>query len=116
MVIAGAALIKGAKVKTSQAWILAGQRSRNHSGCADVRVPNDQVAIDLIREDVAALQHGYRVLSARCRRDGAELLGQEIAEIFPTDFRQIYDIEQVIARLVDQSLFRGCCRATVARW
>ena len=108
MVIAGAALIKGAKSQNLTSLDIGGPEVHvNHSGCADVRVPNDQVAIDLIREDVAALpstaigfyRHGVAAMEPNYS-------AEEIAEIFPTDFRQIYDIEQVIARLVDQSLFR----------
>jgi 3-methylcrotonyl-CoA carboxylase beta subunit len=107
MVIAGAALIRGAKALKLTSLDIGGPEVHVHqSGCADLRVPDDTTAIEVLRREVARLptpaldfyRHGAEAAPPRY---GAE----EIAALFPPDFRQGYDVEQVIARLVDQSLF-----------
>ncbi|MFZ5481535.1 MAG: carboxyl transferase domain-containing protein [Myxococcota bacterium] len=107
MVIAGAALIKGAKSLHLTSLDIGGPEVHVHqSACADVRVPDDDVAIDLIRREVARLptsaapfyRHGAS--PAPPRFDPAEL-----ARIVPDDHRQVYDMREVLARLVDDSLF-----------
>lgn len=107
MVIAGAALIKGAKSQQLTSLDIGGPEVHVHqSGCADTRVPDDRTAIAMIRRDVADLPSS----AVNFYRHGVapsppSYEPAEIAEIFPPDFRQVYDIEEVIARLVDQSLF-----------
>ncbi len=107
MVIAGAALIKGAKSQHLTSIDIGGPEVHVHqSGCADVRVPDDETCIARIREDVAKLpgpavdfyRHG--VEPEPPLYDPAEL-----PQVFPRDYRQVYDVRQVIARLVDGSLF-----------
>jgi acetyl-CoA carboxylase carboxyltransferase component/biotin carboxyl carrier protein len=107
MVIAGAALIRGAKSLKLTSLDIGGAEVHVHqSGCADVRVPDDLTAIARIRDDVARLpssaigfyRHGVLPSPPRYAPEG-------LAAVFPKDFRQIYDIEQVLARLVDASLF-----------
>jgi acetyl-CoA carboxylase carboxyltransferase component len=107
MVIAGAALIKGAKSQKLTSLSIGGPEVHVHaSGCADVRVPNDEVLIDRIRTDVARLPSSgapfYRGDrgSIEPAHPPAELRG-----IIPADHREAYDAHQVLARLCDQSLF-----------
>lgn len=107
MVIAGAALIKGAKSETITSLDIGGPEVHVHrSGCADQRVPDDQTALRLIRGELERLPTGaadyYRggVASAPPRFDPAELAG-----IVPVDQRVAYDPRQVLARLTDGSLF-----------
>ena len=107
MVIAGAALIRGAKAQNLTSLGIGGAEVHVHaSGCADERVPDDPAAIALIRDEVGKLptsgaefyRHGRA--PAEPRYDAADL-----ASIFPSDPRHGYDIEEVVARLVDGSLF-----------
>ncbi|HHO53326.1 MAG TPA: propionyl-CoA carboxylase, partial [Deltaproteobacteria bacterium] len=107
MVIAGAALIKGAKSQHLTSLDIGGPEVHVHqSRVADERVPDDATAVQLLREEVGLLPTSaadfYRrgTSAAPPRFDPAEL-----SALFPTDPRQVYDIEQVLARLVDGSLF-----------
>ncbi len=106
MVIAGAALIRGAKSLKLTSLDIGGPEVHVHqSGCADLRVPDDVTAVAVLREEVARLPSPavdfYRggLHAEPPRFDPAELRA-----LFPSDFRQGYAIEEVIARLVDQSL------------
>lgn len=107
MVIAGAALIKGAKSLKMTSLDIGGPEVHVHlSGCADIRVPNDEVLIDCLRRDVARLPSS----GADFYRGGAGSIepGQpthELRGILPRDHREGYDAYQVLARLCDQSLF-----------
>ena len=107
MVIAGAALIKGAKSQHLSSLDIGGPEVHVHqSGCADTRVPDDETALELIRREVSKLA------GAACDfyRHGAEFAAPhhppaELDGIFPSNHRMSYDAEEVIARLVDRSLF-----------
>jgi acetyl-CoA carboxylase carboxyltransferase component len=107
MVIAGAALIKGAKSQKITSLDIGGPEVHVHqSGCADVRVPDDDTLLACIRRDLTRLPSSgadfYRgdLASIDPRFGAAELSG-----VLPTDHREAYDANQVLARLVDQSLF-----------
>jgi acetyl-CoA carboxylase carboxyltransferase component len=107
MVIAGAALIKGAKSQKLTSLGIGGPEVHVHqSGCADVRVPDDEHCISAIRAEVAKTASSaaeYRrggVASAQPRFESTEL-----NELFPSDHRTYYDVREVIARLVDRSTF-----------
>ena len=107
MVIAGAALIKGAKSQKITSLDIGGPEVHVHqSGCADVRVPDDETLIACLRREVTRLPSSaadfYRgdLASIPPRFAPRELTG-----ILPTDHRESYDAHQVLARLVDQSLF-----------
>ncbi|MDP6963202.1 MAG: carboxyl transferase domain-containing protein [Planctomycetota bacterium] len=107
MVIAGAALIKGAKSQKLTSLDIGGPEVHVHqSGCADVRVPDDEHCIAAIRNEIANTASSaadYRrggVSSAPPRFDSSEL-----NELFPSDHRTYYDVKEVIARLVDRSCF-----------
>jgi 3-methylcrotonyl-CoA carboxylase beta subunit len=107
MVIAGAALIKGAKSQKLSSLDIGGPEVHVQlSGCADARVPDDQTALEWIRREVARLPSP----AVDFYRHGAEPMPPEFApselmSLFPQDHRMGYDAREVLARLVDQSLF-----------
>jgi acetyl-CoA carboxylase carboxyltransferase component len=107
MVIAGAALIKGAKSQKITSLDIGGPEVHVHqSGCADVRVPDDETLLACLRREVARLPSSAAPFY---RGDGAPIpprfAPRELTGILPTDHRESYDAHQVLARLVDQSLF-----------
>jgi acetyl-CoA carboxylase carboxyltransferase component len=107
MVIAGAALIKGGKSQNITSLTIGGADIHCHiSNCADFRGPDDPAVIEMIRRDISILPQsaaGYY----RYNADPSEPLYDtgELKNIFPSDYRMSYDTRQVIARLVDSSLF-----------
>ena len=107
MVIAGAALIKGAKSQHLSSLSIGGPEVHvAQSGCADERVPDDETALVMIRREVAKLASS----AVEYYRAGAETLAphfaaQELSTLFPDDHRVGYEAEEVLARLTDQSLF-----------
>lgn len=107
MVIAGAALVKGAKSQQITSLDIGGPEVHVHqSGCADMRVPDDATLLEAIRGEVARLpssaagyyRAGVGSIPPRFSTD-------ELAGLVPADPRHAYEIEQVLSRLVDQSLF-----------
>ncbi len=107
MVIAGAALIKGGKSQKITSLDIGGADVHVHiSRCADFRVPDDHVLLRRVRDEIARLPgpareyYRYGAEPALPRHSPAELDG-----VFPSDHRVPYDMRQVIARLVDHSLF-----------
>ena len=107
MVIAGAALIKGAKSQHITSLGIGGADVHVHlSGCADQRVPDDATCIAVIRGEVGSLPtsavpyYRYGVDPAPPAFPTEELLG-----VFPESHTHRYSIREVIARLVDASLF-----------
>ncbi len=107
MVIAGAALIKGAKSTKITSLDIGGPEVHVHaSGCADVRVPDDETLLACVRREVARLPSSaapyYRAGSGPIEPAQPP---RELAGILPVDHREAYDAEQVLARLCDQSLF-----------
>ncbi len=107
MVIAGAALVKGGKAQKITSLTIGGPDVHVHlSACADHRVPDDQACITSIRSEMARLPGS----AAPYYRRGADpapprFSPSEIDAIFPRDHRMVYDARQIIARLVDASLF-----------
>lgn len=107
MVIAGAALIKGAKSQKITSLDIGGPEVHVHqSGCADVRVPDDETLLASLRREVASLPTS----GAAFYRGGVGALApgyrpDELTALLPADHREVYDAHQVLARLVDQSLF-----------
>ena len=107
MVIAGAALIKGAKALQLTSLDIGGPEVHVHqSAVADERVPDDLTAIARIRDEVARLPSS----GAEFYRHGAEpeppmFDADELGVLLPPDHRHVYDMRQVIGRLVDGSLF-----------
>lgn len=107
MVIAGAALIKGAKSQQLTSLDIGGPEVHVHqSGCADVRVPDDRRCIEELRGELARLPSS----GADFYRHGAEpepplFPTEELNRLMPRDHRQVFDAREVLARLVDGSLF-----------
>ena len=106
MVIAGAALIKGAKSLQLTSLDIGGPEVHVHqSGCADERVPDDETCLRFIREEVAKLPstaidfYRYGTLPQEPLQSPDDL-----GALFPSDHRHSYDIREVVARLVDGSL------------
>ena len=107
MVIAGAALVKGGKSQTITSLDIGGADVHVHlSNCADERVPDDPAMIRRIRAEVAKLpgsavpyyRHAFAPAPPR-------FPVEEIDGLLPADHRVVYDVREVIARLVDSSLF-----------
>ncbi len=107
MVIAGAALIRGAKSLKLTSLDIGGPEVHVHqSGCADVRVPDDATALSAIRAEIGKLPtSGADFYRYGTEAAEANFPAEELNALFPPDPRQGYAIEQVIARLVDHSLF-----------
>ena len=107
MVIAGAALIKGAKSTKITSLDIGGPEVHVHqSGCADARVPDDETLLVELRREVARLP-GSAIEFYRGGRGAAPPVHppRELAGLLPVDHRQTYDATQVLARLTDHSLF-----------
>jgi acetyl-CoA carboxylase carboxyltransferase component len=107
MVIAGAALIKGAKSQKMTSLDIGGPEVHVHqSGCADERVPDDDVLIACLRREVERLPSSATSYY-RGGVGGCEPLhpARELAGLLPPDHREPYDSFQLLARLCDQSLF-----------
>jgi acetyl-CoA carboxylase carboxyltransferase component len=107
MVIAGAALIKGAKSQKMTSLGIGGPEVHVHqSGCADVRVPDDETLISCLRDEVSRLpSSGADFYRGGVGKVDPHFPAHELTGLLPTDHRESYDAEQVLARLVDQSLF-----------
>ena len=107
MVIAGAALIKGAKSQKITSLDIGGPEVHVHqSGCADVRVPDDETLIACMRREVARMpSSGADYYRGDAGKSDPGFPAHEIAGLLPPDHREAYDAEQILARLCDQSLF-----------
>jgi 3-methylcrotonyl-CoA carboxylase beta subunit len=106
MVIAGAALIRGAKSQHLSSHDIGGPHVHVHiSNCADVRVPDDKIMIESIKAEVKKLPTSavnyYRTSEAMAPK----YANFELSSIVPTSTRLSYDMHEVLARLVDNSLF-----------
>jgi biotin carboxyl carrier protein len=114
MVIAGAALIKGAKSQKLSSLDIGGPEVHVHlSGCADVRVPDDETALALIRArsqaPLAAVDFYRHGAGAAPPADAASC-----AACSPATTAHLRR-EQVLARLVDRALFWELCPSAAAR-
>lgn len=107
MVIAGAALIKGAKSQKLSSLDIGGPEVHVHqSGCADLRVPGDPEALAVIRAEVEKLSTPAVAYYRHGADPGApHFPPRELDGLFPPDHRMTYAADEVIARLVDRSLF-----------
>ena len=107
MVIAGAALVKGGKAQKITSLSIGGADVHVHlSNCADERVPDDETMIQRIRREIeklpaaAATYYRHEFSPSEPRFSPREING-----LLPVDHRVVYDVRQIIARLVDSSLF-----------
>ncbi len=108
MVIAGAALVKGAKSQQITSLDIGGPDVHVHlSYCADHRVPDDQACLRMILGEVESLPTSAAPYYRR-KVDPAppRFPAEELSSLFPVDYRHAYDMRQVLARLVDDGLFR----------
>ena len=107
MVIAGAALIKGAKSLHLTSLDIGGPEVHVHqSACADVRVPDDDTALELIRAEVRKLpSSGADFYRHGAQPEAPQSDPKDLDHLLPRDHRQVYDMREVVARLVDGSLF-----------
>ncbi|MEE2751485.1 MAG: carboxyl transferase domain-containing protein [Myxococcota bacterium] len=107
MVIAGAALIQGAKAQKLTSLDIGGPEVHVHkSGCADVRVPDDETCIERIRGEVALLPSSGAAFHRHGAQSDSPLFpAADLSALFPSDHRRVYEIREVISRLVDASLF-----------
>ncbi len=107
MVIAGAALIKGAKSQKMTSLDIGGPEVHVHqSGCADVRVPSDEVLLDCIRGELRKLPtSGAAYYRGDARGIEPAFPAHELRGLLPPDHREAYDVVEILARLCDQSLF-----------
>src|SRR5579871_4929162 len=107
MVIAGAALIRGAKSQHLSSHDIGGPHVHVHiSNCADVRVPDDLAMLQKIKDEVEKLPTSA-VPYYRGQKSPAapKFDDSELSLIIPASPRDTYDIRQVLARLIDHSLF-----------
>ena len=107
MVIAGAALIRGAKSQKLSSLDIGGPEVHVHqSGCADRRVPDDETALTVLREELGRLC-GSADAFYRHDTDPAPPFHSpwELDGLLPVDHRVTYSADEVLARLVDRSLF-----------
>src|SRR5690606_18178338 len=107
MVIAGAALIKGAKSQKMTSLDIGGPEVHVHaSRCADVRVPDDEALLAALRREVERLPGSA---AGDYRGDAGPMepsfAPTELAGILPADHREAYDAVELLARLCDGSLF-----------
>ena len=107
MVIAGAALIQGAKSQNLSSLDIGGADVHVHvSNCADERVPDDEALVDAVRQDILSMPSSavpyYR---RKAEANAPHFSPLELSSIVPTTGSAPYDVRQVIARLVDDSLF-----------
>lgn len=107
MVIAGAALVKGGKSQKITSLSIGGPDIHvGLSNCADFRVPDDQTLLTNIRKEVDKLPTSGVEYYYFGQQPAPPLFDPgEIEGILPADYRVVYDMRQVIARLLDNSLF-----------
>ncbi len=108
MVIAGAALVKGGRSQKITSLDIGGPDIHVHlSNCADFRVPDDETCLMKIRKEVESLPTSAATYYRRSVEPALPRFpATEIKSLLPMDYRQTYDMYQVIARLVDDGLFR----------
>ena len=107
MVIAGAALIQGAKSQNLSSLDIGGADVHVHlSNCADFRAPDDATCLDRIREEVSSMPSSAVPYYRRSKAaEPPEFATAEIARVMPEKPTAPYDVRQVIARVADESLF-----------
>ena len=108
MVIAGAALIKGAKSQKITSLTIGGADIHVHlSNCADFRVPDDVTLLKKIRDEFLKIPSSAVSYYRYGKKASVPLYPpDEIEGIIPSDHRINYKIREVIARLLDDSLFK----------
>ena len=109
--LGGPPLVKAATGEDVSAEELGGADVHTRrSGVADHFAEDDDQAIQILREIVETLQrpNGRAYLSALDVMPPEEPIypAEELYGVLPTNFRETYDVHEIIARLVDGSRFR----------
>jgi acetyl-CoA carboxylase carboxyltransferase component len=106
MVIAGAALIRGAKSQNLSSRDIGGADVHVHlSGCADERVPDDALCIRRLRELISQTAGPATDFYRQAAPSEPGYDPMELLKVLPVRSSEPYDVRQVIARLVDDSFF-----------
>ncbi|MBN2384388.1 propionyl-CoA carboxylase [bacterium] len=107
MVIAGAALVKGGKAQNITSLTIGGSDIHVHlSNCADYRVHSDEEMLIKIKDEIKRLPSSAREYYYYGGEPSDPLYSpNDLTGLFPVDYRMAYDMRQVIARLVDNSIF-----------
>ena len=105
MVIAGTAIIKGAKNQKLTSIDIGGANVHVHlSNCADFRAPNDEICIQQIRKEITKLPSSaakYYQYNEPIKPEHNEPIGG----LLPINSSYTYNIKQILARIIDESLF-----------
>ncbi len=105
--LGGPPLVKAATGEDVTAEELGGASVHTRqSGVADYLALNDDHALELCRSIVSTLNTGKRVSLDLAQPEDPLYPPQELYGVLPTSFREVYDVHEVIARLVDGSRFR----------
>jgi len=108
MVIAGAALIRGAKSQALSSHDIGGPHVHVHiSNCADERVPDDEAMIYKIKQEISKLPTSaadyYRGSQKKSRN--RNIMWVIFPDLCPNPCVKPYDMREILARLLDDSLF-----------
>ncbi len=106
MVIAGTALIKGAKNKNLKSLDIGDANIHvNISNCADIKVINDIDCIHQIRQEIKKIPSSASNFYKDNNSVHSPYFNESLSNFLPIDITQSYDIKQILARIVDNSLF-----------
>lgn len=104
--LGGAALVKAATGEEADPEQLAGaEMHATISGLVEYLAENDADAIDTARRLVAQLGWNRRSAPSAPRFEPPTLPTEDIAGVVPVDFATPYDLREVVARIVDGSVF-----------
>src|SRR5688572_17311136 len=105
--LGGPPLVKAATGEEVTAEELGGAYVHTHiSGVADHFAEDDGHAIEMLREIVATLNTKKRVPLDLAPPEEPLYSPDELYGVIPQTFREVYDVREVIARIVDGSHFR----------
>ena len=107
MVIAGAALIRGAKSLELSSHDIGGPHVHVHlSNCADQRVPDDDALLTKIRHEISLLPtSAVKFFRGGFEPQGPNFVSDDLKFIIPKNPKESFSIREVLARLIDQSLW-----------
>lgn len=106
MVIAGTALIRGSKSQNLSSHDIGGPHVHVHlSNCADERVPDDGVLLIKIKAEIKKLPSSANEYYRHSEPSDPRFSPNDLSALLPISPRETYDMREVIARLIDQSLF-----------
>ncbi|MCL6524771.1 MAG: acyl-CoA carboxylase subunit beta [Thermoflavifilum sp.] len=106
MFLAGPYLVKAAIGEDADAEALGGAEMHNSiSGTADARFPSDEACLDHIRTSISLLASPQNAGLARITPIPPRKSPDDIYGILPDDPTRPYDMQEIIDRLVDDSVF-----------